>query len=220
MPGSLLGGLRIGGLLEALDGISRHRLLDRLIRGRAWIGVVAFALIGIVAMQLWIVKLGVGIGRALEHEALLQRENAALSIQDTRLSDGERVEALAAARGMVVAAPGSVRFDATRGALDARLAAAALAKSAQVHAVATGESTAEGEGAATPAAEASEGAAAGSGEASAPGAASEGGSSAEGSGETTGSASSAAPAAEASGNTEVSGSGEASGSSEESTAGG
>ncbi len=126
-------GLPTGGLLEALAGVTEHRLLDRLIRGRGWIGLVAFALIGIVAMQLWIVKLGVGIGRALEHEAFLQRENAALSVADTRLSAGERVEALAAARGMVAAAPGSVRFEASRGALDARMAAARLARDEQAH---------------------------------------------------------------------------------------
>jgi hypothetical protein len=125
------GGMALG-LIDAFANISRHRWLDRLIRGRVWIALVAFALIGIVAMQLWVVKLGVGIGRALEHEGLLQRENAALSIEDAQLSSGERVEQLAAARGMVVAAPGSLRFDASRGALDARLAAAALAKTGQI----------------------------------------------------------------------------------------
>src|SRR5262249_3176746 len=110
-PGALLGGLPAGGVLDALAGISQHRLLDRLNRGRMWIGVVAFALIGIVAMQLWIVKLGTGIGRALETEARLQRENSVLSIEDAEFSAGERVEALAAARGMVPSAPGTVRFD-------------------------------------------------------------------------------------------------------------
>lgn len=105
-----------------------HRLLDRLIRGRAWIGIVAFALIGIVAMQLWIVKLGVGIGRAIEHEGLLRRENSTLSIANSGLASGERVERLAAAKGMVEAAPGDLHFDSVRGALDARLAAATLAR--------------------------------------------------------------------------------------------
>jgi hypothetical protein len=131
------GGLAAG-LLEALAGISSSRWLDRLIRGRAWIGLLAFALIGIVAMQLWVVKLGVGIGRALEHEGLLQRENAALSIEDAKLSSGERVEQLAAARGMVVAPPGALHFETARGALDARLAAAALAHSGQVQSTSTG----------------------------------------------------------------------------------
>ncbi|HSZ70802.1 MAG TPA: hypothetical protein VK756_10630 [Solirubrobacteraceae bacterium] len=123
--------LALGSLIDALAGLAQHRWLDRLIRGRAWIALVAFALIGIVAMQLWIVKLGVGIGRALEHEALLQRENATLSIEDAKLSSGERVEALAAARGMIVAAPGALRFESIRRGLDARLAAAALARGTQ-----------------------------------------------------------------------------------------
>jgi hypothetical protein len=149
------GGLAAG-LLDALTGVSRQRWLDRLIRGRAWIGLLAFALIGIVAMQLWVVKLGVGIGRALEHEGMLQRENAALSIEDAKLSSGERVEQLAAARGMVVAPPGALRFETARGGLDARLAAAALAHSGQVQSTSTGfTSGSEGTaGASTAAAEA------------------------------------------------------------------
>jgi cell division protein FtsL len=117
--------------LAALAALSRNRLLDRLIRGRAWIGLVAFALIGIVAMQLWVVKLGVGIGRALEHSASLQRENSALAIEDSALAAGERIESLAAAEGMVVAPPGALHFDRLQGSLDARLAAAALAKPVQ-----------------------------------------------------------------------------------------
>jgi hypothetical protein len=92
---------------------------------------VAFALIGIVAMQLWVVKLGVGIGRAIEHTELLQRENSALAIEDSALSSGERIEQLALAKGMVPAAPGALHFDALRGPLDARLAAAALARPIQ-----------------------------------------------------------------------------------------
>jgi cell division protein FtsL len=121
----------LGGLLDVLAGVSMQRLLDRLIRGRSWIALVAFALIGIVAMQLWVVKLGVGIGRALEHEGLLRRENSALSIEDSTLASGERVERLAAARGMVVAPPGALHFDSVKGPLDTRLAAAALAKPTQ-----------------------------------------------------------------------------------------
>jgi cell division protein FtsL len=123
------------------------RLLDRLVwnpPARAWIGVVAFALIGIVAMQLWVVKLGVGIGHALEHAQLLQRENSTLEIEDSSLSSGERIERLALARGMVLAPPGALHFDALRGPLDARLAAAALAKPAQAP-----SSTTAGTGAAT-----------------------------------------------------------------------
>ena len=139
------------------------RLLDRLVwnpPARAWIGVVAFALIGIVAMQLWVVKLGVGIGHALEHAQLLQRENSTLAIEDSSLSSGERIERLALARGMVLAPPGALHFDALRGPLDARQAAAALAKPAQApsSASATAATSTEASVGATSGAEASPGA--------------------------------------------------------------
>jgi hypothetical protein len=93
--------------------------------------VIAFALIGIVGMQLWVVKLGVGIGRAVEHTQLLQQQNSALSAEDSALSSGERVERLALAKGMMPASPAALHFDTVRGPLDARLAAAALAKPIQ-----------------------------------------------------------------------------------------
>ena len=57
------------GLLGAAETLSSNRLLDRLIRGRMWIGIVAFALIGIVTLQLGLLKLNSGIGRALERAA-------------------------------------------------------------------------------------------------------------------------------------------------------
>jgi cell division protein FtsL len=93
--------------------------------------VVAFALIGIVAAQLWVIKLNVGIGRAIEHAATLQRENSELAIEDSALSSGERIEQLASAQGMVPASPGALHFDTVQGPLDVRLAAAALARPVQ-----------------------------------------------------------------------------------------
>ncbi len=98
------------GLLSALESLAQHRLLDRLIRGRVWIGLVAFALIGIVTLQLGLLKLNGGIGRALEHEALLQRENAALSIENSELAAGTRVEQSAAKLGMAFVPAGALRF--------------------------------------------------------------------------------------------------------------
>jgi len=114
------------GLIEALGRLSRHRLLDRLLRGRASIALVAFALIGIVTMQLGLLKLNAGIGRALEHEALLQRENAALSIENSEMAAGERVELQAAHLGMGLVSPGALHFLAARPTIDASRGAAAL----------------------------------------------------------------------------------------------
>jgi cell division protein FtsL len=114
------------GLIAALESLSRHRLLDRLIRGRTWIALVAFALIGIVTMQLGLLKLNGGIGRALEQDALLQRENAALSIENSELAAGSRVQSLAARLGMESVPSGALRFLAANPLLDASRAAAAL----------------------------------------------------------------------------------------------
>jgi len=119
------------GLAGALASLSRHRLLDRLISGRAWIAFVAFALIGIVTLQLGLLKLNGGIGRALEHEALLQRQNAALSIEDSELAGGGQVQSRAARIGMELAPLGGLVFLAARPDADPTRAATALATSGQ-----------------------------------------------------------------------------------------
>jgi hypothetical protein len=119
------------GLAGALASVSRHWLLDRLISGRAWIAFVAFALIGIVTMQLGLLKLNGGIGRALEHEGLLQRENAALSIEDSDLAAGGSVRSRAARIGMELAPLNGLVFLAARPETDPTRAASALASSAQ-----------------------------------------------------------------------------------------
>jgi hypothetical protein len=130
------------GLIEALGRVPRSRLLDRLIQGRISIALVAFALIGIVTMQLGLLKLNAGIGRALEHEALLQRENAALSIENSELAAGDHVELQAGRLSMGLTSPGDLRF-LTLGSpsFEARRAAAALNTP-----VATPTSAATGEG--------------------------------------------------------------------------
>jgi cell division protein FtsL len=173
------------GLLSALESLAQHRLLDRLIRGRVWIGLVAFALIGIVTLQLGLLKLNGGIGRALEHEALLQRENATLSIENSELAAGTRVEQGAAKLGMAFVPSGALRFLGASGHGDVGKAAAALASAA--HAAAQARETSAAEGASSSSAEASEGEASsetaarseGSAEASASSGASEAGSTGE-----------------------------------------
>jgi cell division protein FtsL len=99
-------------------------LLDRLIHGRLWIGLLAFSLIGIVAMQMVVLKLNTDIGRTLTREATLQRENAQLGIEDSMYSAETRVAPLAAAAGMTLAPPGSVHFVQAAPAYIARAASA------------------------------------------------------------------------------------------------
>ncbi len=120
-------GLAIG-LLGLARSLSSHHLLDRLVRGRTWIGIVAFALIGIVTLQLGLLKLNSGIGRALEREASLQRANAALSIENSELASGTRVETQAERLGMRVSDISSLHFLSSHAAVDAPRAASVLKK--------------------------------------------------------------------------------------------
>lgn len=97
-------------VLEGLRGLPDHRLTDRLVGGRAWIPVVGVLLIGIVSMQVVLLRLNSGIGRSVERGAVLERENAALRAVNGRLSSGDRVRAAALHAGLVDPVAGSVRF--------------------------------------------------------------------------------------------------------------
>jgi len=127
------------GLAEA---VATHRLLDRLIRGRVWIGVIAFALIGIVTMQLVLLKLNAGIGRSLVRETLLQRENATLSAENSEVAAGEQVEAQAEHAGMELIPEGALRFLTAHPASDISKAAAALSAPIAATSTTGGEATA------------------------------------------------------------------------------
>jgi hypothetical protein len=95
---------------DATLGVTGSRTMDRLVRSRAWVVIVAFGLIGIVAMQVSMLKLNSGIGRAVEAAATLERRNAALRGDVSRLSMGDRIQALAGARGFVMPEPGDVTY--------------------------------------------------------------------------------------------------------------
>lgn len=123
------------------ERVSDNALLDRLVRGRLWIGLLAFALIGIVAMQLMVLKLNTGIGATLAREAALQRSNAQLGIEAATGSGEGRIEPLAAATGMSFAPSGSVHFVASSPTSDISRAAAALAAPIQAHESVAGSET-------------------------------------------------------------------------------
>ena len=118
------------GLLAALETLSQHRLLDRLIRSQIWIGLVAFALIGIVTLQLGLLKLNATIGRALEREALLQRQNAALQIENSELAADREVVSRAERLGMVSVPLQALRFVSADTRRDPSRAADALRSAA------------------------------------------------------------------------------------------
>jgi hypothetical protein len=132
----------VAGAAAALSAVANHRAIDRLIAGKLWIGVVTFALIGIVTLQLGLLELNRGIGRSLERETVLQRQNAALSVENSELAAGDKVESRAQALGMELVPMASLRFLGSSPRTD--IARAAKALEVPVHSVApgSGETTA------------------------------------------------------------------------------
>jgi hypothetical protein len=78
---------------------------------------------GIVAMQVSMLKLNSGISRAVETTATLERQNSDMEARIARLASGERIRAAADNGGMVTPAAGEVHYLRVRGGIDGRLAA-------------------------------------------------------------------------------------------------
>jgi cell division protein FtsL len=92
------------------------RFLDRLLRGRTWIAVVAVALMGIVFIQVSMLRLNAGISRAITSGETLSRQNSAMRAEISKLDSGERIADAAQSLGMIEPPAGKVHY------LDARKA--------------------------------------------------------------------------------------------------
>jgi cell division protein FtsL len=110
-------------VLEALRGLPDSKWLDRLLRGQGWVVLIGIALMGIVAMQVSLLKMNTGIGQSIEKAGALERQNADLRAEVSRLSSEERITSNAGRLGLVMPDAGEVRYVETRGERDARKAA-------------------------------------------------------------------------------------------------
>jgi hypothetical protein len=111
------------GVFERIRALPETRLVDGLLRGRAWIWLIGLLLGGIVAMQVSLLKLNAGISRAVTTAGTLERQNADIEASIGRLSSIERVRSAAAAEDMVAPAPGAMAFLHARPDRDPALAA-------------------------------------------------------------------------------------------------
>lgn len=133
--------------LHRTRALADSRFLDRLIRGRLWIPLVAAGLMGVVFMQVSMLKLNAGIGRAVQSAATLERQNTNLRAAVSGMESGTRIDDAARHLGMVVPADGSSHYvsAAVRGLATAaahRMTAAdpeAIARSEAATAPATGQ---------------------------------------------------------------------------------
>ena len=95
---------------EKLSRIPDHRVVDRLLRGRACILLIGLMLGGIVAMQVSLLRLNTGISRAVQTQETLTRQNATLQAAIASSTSGEKVAAAAAALNMVEPPAGETRY--------------------------------------------------------------------------------------------------------------
>jgi hypothetical protein len=96
--------------LTRLRTLPDHSLLDRVVRGRLWIPLLGVLLVGIVAMQVEVLKLNASIGHSMTGSAQLQSDNQLLRADDSRLSDDQGIETEAVRLGMSMPAATQTLF--------------------------------------------------------------------------------------------------------------
>jgi cell division protein FtsL len=89
---------------------SAASLLDRLLRGRAWVLLIGALLGGIVFFNVDVLRLNRSIASTSEKATALKQENARLLLLEAKLASSERIQQAAAADGMVLPAPGEVHY--------------------------------------------------------------------------------------------------------------
>ncbi len=109
--------------IEAARRLRDSQMVDRLVRGRSWIGLLCVLLIGLVALNVSLLKLNAAAGRNAEWAKKLRIENADLRARVSRLGSGENIQTLARRQGLVMPAAGSVHYMTSHPAADGRRAA-------------------------------------------------------------------------------------------------
>jgi preprotein translocase subunit SecD len=98
-------------------------MLDALLSGRGWIGLVFVLLAGIVFFNVDLLQMNRDIAGNDEKISALKREIARNRLDVARLASSERIQESAAELGLVLPAPGDVRYLKARPRLDSRQAA-------------------------------------------------------------------------------------------------
>jgi cell division protein FtsL len=111
--------LALGRFVEART----QGMLDRLLRGRLWVGFVGALLAGIVFLNVSLLQLNQEIAHTTVQAAALDRENASLRTRLSALDSSNRIQRLAEQHGMTMPAPGQYRYLRARPWLDSELAA-------------------------------------------------------------------------------------------------
>ena len=98
-------------------------VLDKLLSGRGWIGLVFVLLAGIVFFNVDLLQMNREIALTADRAAAVKTENARLRTDVARLGSSERIQQVAARAGLVLPAPGEVRYLRAAPSQDAKRAA-------------------------------------------------------------------------------------------------
>ena len=101
-------------------------VLDNLLHGRGWIAIVFVLLAGIVFFNVDLLQMNRDIAASAEAAGEIKRENAKLRTEIARLGSSERIQQVAAEAGLVLPAPGEVRYLRSNPSVDASQAAARI----------------------------------------------------------------------------------------------
>jgi len=85
-------------------------VLDALLHGRGWIALVFVLLAGIVFFNVDLLRMNREIAVAADAASEMKRDNARLRALTARLGSSERIQEVAARAGLVLPAPGEVRY--------------------------------------------------------------------------------------------------------------
>ena len=95
------------------------RILDALLTGRIWIGLIGVLLAGIVFFNVDLLQMNREITRMADKAAEIKRQNDRLRHDYARLASSERIQEAAATLGLVYPAAGEVRYLQSKPKLDA-----------------------------------------------------------------------------------------------------
>ena len=98
-------------------------VLDNLLYGRGWIALVFVLLAGIVFFNVDLLQMNRDIATTAEKAGEVKRENARLRTEIAKLGSSERIQQVALEAGLVMPAPGEVRYLRSNPSADAERAA-------------------------------------------------------------------------------------------------
>ena len=101
-------------------------VLDALLHGRVWIALVFVLLAGIVFFNVDLLRMNREIATTATAASEMKRDNARLRALTARLGSSERIQEVAARAGLVLPAPGEVRYLRSNPSVDGHDAARRL----------------------------------------------------------------------------------------------